>query len=692
MHPVSAPPVGGSSACIQDQQIRYYQYEPIPKGTQGGAGRATGTRQTRLLELRRKDDGTVEYSLSVHNLADVDAQYDAISYCWGDPTMDHTITVDGALLRVTAAVVAMLQKDQQIPLMRTIYRGARKVVAYLGDAPDAALAADFVPKLAIALAKQATVLRARGGFRDTDGHLDGFEPAALPGQVDDWRALLNLLVDPYWSRTWIIQETVLAREIELLYGGRGLDWDEFGVICAALRGPKGGLVCVFLGSTPGLVELYMPAMQGLGQIFGIDTQRKRLFRIHDDNTKMLLPYLIAECCQSKATCPEDKVIGLLGLGRGGIDDDDWSELGRDTRELLLPDHARSVLEVYGDAVEFSLRQNCFALLNIAGCYYKRSSLDLPSWIPDLSAPPEIYPLDSVASKYKAGSPYTANFLIRLDRRRLRIYGWLFDEVAAVGSAPAPTSGGLAHEAPQMPLESLEFWRRLSGQHREAWRLVEQHLPRGRHPITGEACWRALCRTVVGDELPDSERLDTNLFDKVLDAYNAFAFFGACMDWRDKTLAKGLDPDTMDLPPVPELGLPDMMLESEADWLNETLFALRMLPGYEQTIPAKVRFLYRMMARKMMLRSFAITKEGHMMLVPPGTKKGDAVCIFAGAKTPYILRRDECHPPRDAGEMAVWEYGDEEDEIWQLYGEAYVHCMMDAQILGKRIYQRWFELR
>ncbi|KAL8393700.1 hypothetical protein RB595_003439 [Gaeumannomyces hyphopodioides] len=718
MHPASSPPVS-SSATVQDQQTRYYQYEPIPKSTPGSAGRqSTGSRTTRLLEIRRQDDGIIKYSLRLRNLRDVDAQYDAISYCWGEPTMAHAITVDGTPLRVTAAVAAMLpvlapdagaeprrfwidsicinqddplEKDQQIPLMRTIYRGAQKVVAYLGDSPDAALAADFVPRLAVALAEQAAVLMMRGGFHAIDGHLDSFEPAALPGQVHDWRALLKLLVDPYWSRTWIIQETVLAREIELLYGGRILNWDQFGLICAALRGPQGGLACIFLGSTPGLAELYLSAMVGLGQVFSIDTQRKQLFRVHDDNSKMLLPYLIAECCRSKATCPEDKVVGLLGLGRGGIDDDDDAEVDQDTRELLLPDHARTVLEVYGDAVDFALRRNCFALLNLAGCYYKRSDLDLPSWVPDLTAPPEAYPLDSVASKYKAGAPYSALFEMRPDRRRLRIYGWLFDEVAAVGSAPPPARHGLAHQMPQLPSEPLEFWPKLLGQHREAWRLAEQHVPRGRHPITGEECWRALCRTVVGDELPDGERLGQNLFDKVRDAYNAFAFFGAFMDWREKALAQGLDPDALGIPPVPELGLPDMMLESEAEWLHENMFALQVVPGYEQTIPAKMRFLYQTMARRMMLRSFAVTTEGHMMLVPPGTDEGDAVCIFAGAKTPFILRKDE-GSSQDSGEGKQEQEYDEEDEVWRLYGEAYVHSMMDKQILGKRIYQRWFELR
>ncbi|KAL8284598.1 hypothetical protein RB600_009152 [Gaeumannomyces tritici] len=716
MHPVSSPPVD-SSASAQDQQTQYYQYEPIPSSTPGSAGRQSTGARTRLLEIRRKDDGAVEYSLSLYNLCDSDAQYDAISYCWGDPAMVHTITVDGTPLRVTAAVSAMLpvlapdagveprrfwidsicinqddplEKNQQIPLMRTIYRGARKVVAYLSDSPDAALAAEFVPRLAVALAEQEITLTMRGGFRAADGHLHGFEPAALPGQIHDWRALLKLFVDPYWSRTWIIQETVLARELELLYGGRILSWDQFASIGAAIRGPQGGPVCVFLSSTPVLAEFFFLVISSLSHIYGIDAQRKQLFREYDDNPKMLLPYLIVDCCKSKATCPEDKVIGLLGLGRGGIDDDEEAEIGQDTRELLLPDHTRSVLEVYGDAVEFALRRNCFVLLNIAGCYYKRSSLGLPSWIPDLTAPPGVSPLDNIISNYQAGAPHSARFEMRPDRRRLRIHGWLFDKVAAAGSAPPPARYGLEHQLFQ---DQLKFWSGVLDQHLEAWRLVERHVSRGgRHPVTGEGPWRALCRTVAGDALPDGERLDGDLFDKVRDAYNTFALFGALADWRERALSRGLDPDgALGFPPVSELGLPAMMLESEAEWLHGTLFALQVVPGYEQSIPAKVRFLYQTMAGRMMMRSFAVTAEGHMMLVPPGTKEGDAVCIFAGAKTPFILRRDE-GSRLDSGEGEQGQEHGQEDEVWRLYGEAYVHGMMDKQILDKPISQRWFELR
>ena len=64
------------------------------------------------------------------------------------------------------------------------------------------------------------------------------------------------------------------------------------------------------------------------------------------------------------------------------------------------------------------------------------------------------------------------------------------------------------------------------------------------------------------------------------------------------------------------------------------------------------------------RQFFSTQGGRIGLGPSGIRKRDRVCVFYGARTPYILRRKE-----------VSEHGE-----WELVGDAYVHGIMQGEAL------------
>ncbi len=54
--------------------------------------------------------------------------------------------------------------------------------------------------------------------------------SGLKSITDDdpkWTALGRVLENPYWSRVWIVQEIVVSREVDVLYGGRWFDWALF---------------------------------------------------------------------------------------------------------------------------------------------------------------------------------------------------------------------------------------------------------------------------------------------------------------------------------------------------------------------------------------------------------------------------------------------------------------------------------
>lgn len=79
-------------------------------------------------------------------------------------------------------------------------------------------------------------------------------------------------------------------------------------------------------------------------------------------------------------------------------------------------------------------------------------------------------------------------------------------------------------------------------------------------------------------------------------------------------------------------------------------------------------LYRNLGRKPFL-----TESGYVGIGPGGMKKGDVVSVFLGAELPYVLRR--------AGDVGGW----------FLVGDAYVHGVMDGEIVEKGSSLETYEL-
>ena len=118
-------------------------------------------RQIRLLTLwPGRDFEQVVAHLEAVSL-DTAPSFEALSYCWGDPSMDYAITLSGAKTEVTRNLkVALLylrhpntprtlwvdaicinqgdkqEKERQVNMMRDIYRRSRQTVVWLGEEAD----------------------------------------------------------------------------------------------------------------------------------------------------------------------------------------------------------------------------------------------------------------------------------------------------------------------------------------------------------------------------------------------------------------------------------------------------------------------------------------------------------------------------------------------------------------------------
>jgi len=157
--------------------------------------------------------------------------YYALSYIWGEDYVDvQPVLVDGEPVKITKNLESFLQharvsfsgtmlwidalcvdqqsieeRNHQVLLMRKIYAGARKVIVWLGYG-DIAISQLFCR------------------LYRTDGS------PFVAGGPQDYQELLEAVVVVvsfrYWSRLWIIQELLLGKSIQLVYGHDNLAWDD----------------------------------------------------------------------------------------------------------------------------------------------------------------------------------------------------------------------------------------------------------------------------------------------------------------------------------------------------------------------------------------------------------------------------------------------------------------------------------
>lgn len=192
----------------------------------------------RLLELLPGErDETIKCSLT-HSSLTSHPYYHAVSYTWGTPGLFQEIELGGVAhsiqanlfdflqqLRLTYAAVTLwvdalcinqndiLEKNIQVPLMGLIYSYAKSVLVWLG--PQANGSEEYFDSCnQIPLESQSLCSSI---LKNVDS--DATNPISA--------AIASLQRRTYWTRTWIIQEIVLASDIHIFCGDRFSHWPNF---------------------------------------------------------------------------------------------------------------------------------------------------------------------------------------------------------------------------------------------------------------------------------------------------------------------------------------------------------------------------------------------------------------------------------------------------------------------------------
>ncbi|KAI2602204.1 heterokaryon incompatibility protein-domain-containing protein [Hypoxylon sp. NC1633] len=354
-------------------------YRPLDRGRQ----------EIRLIYLDRfsSDDDTITCWMTTASL-ETSPLYVALSYVWGDQPKDVEISVNDTILVITRSLARALkhlrrselfrraghlplwadaicidqtnlaERGHQVNLMGSVFSGARFVLSWLGEPGVMSqynISFDIVRKIIAYVERRGTA---------ADG------TATVLTQEDmDWMAQhprypdlrSNLSYSRYWTRTWIVQEMVLASHAErhlFYYGDDHVTYRQLELYDRFLKQIR--------------ITWLPESLNSWGSFSCENVTAFPLIQAMKDSTHHAdkasdIVYSISQCCTS--TDPRDAIYGLLGILPINME----------------PDYNKPVAEVYRGWFTGCLALDDYtSLLSLAGIGYDSFMSDgLSSWVPDL---------------------------------------------------------------------------------------------------------------------------------------------------------------------------------------------------------------------------------------------------------------------------------------------------------------------
>jgi hypothetical protein len=289
--------------------------------------------QIRLLELHPGlPDTPIRCSLKTVTLSEL-PRYDALSYEWGEPATEQ-IMLDGMPIEVRENLFAALwhlrsesktmvlwidavcinqedvvERGAQVSMMGEIYSHAVQVRVWLGRGSKDT-------QEAFALAHEISELL------DIDSILTQEQKGVLGRSQSSWVALSGIFSASYWSRVWIIQEFLLARDVVVHCGKNRINWTYLDAILHQFQ-----------------EQLYNPeSPESRYSIPPFPAERVNAGRRSGAQSECLMR-LLQLFAISKSTDPRDKVYALIGISF-------------DARDNIVVDYTKNLEEVKRDVAVF----------------------------------------------------------------------------------------------------------------------------------------------------------------------------------------------------------------------------------------------------------------------------------------------------------------------------------------------------
>lgn len=560
--------------------------------------------------------------------------YEALSYVWGSVEDRVPIRCNGSPVVVTknlhSALVRLRRSDvsrtlwvdaicinqghlrersHHVAFMSLIYKHAAKVIAFIGTDPHnaasdvASLVEDHRHRVANCPEGEALPVL----------HAD--DPSLSDPR---WKSVAIFMDEPWFSRTWVIQEIGLAKKPIVVYGEEEFDYRAFidlitWVKCCATQ-----------------VEVR----------FQINWTS-----IHLDWHDWSLPseaeegiHLISVASSLKCTDPRDHIYAFLGHPVM------FSESGH---PFIIPDYEKDTIEVYRDLAEMALGRMQARWLSLVEHNEQSFTSGMPSWVRDWNVEMTVTTFGTWVDfwyQFSAGGrsqgDTSSDLAISVHGRRLKIRSAvIFDTVRSVipfgweaGTPELPNPEDLRdpsyHQNRERPHLALDRgWSAIVEDKSTELRYSDEHQDR----VDTFSLTICAARTTY-DYIPaetDMKRHRDNFA-----AYWRLRF--PEKDYRQHVQILGGDPAMGD----PDQFFADMRMACEG-------------------------------------RCFIITEDGHVGLGPWIVKEGDVLCLIPGAKVPYVFR-EVSGVDSDAGTGGE---NDNVLKKYRLVGEAFLQGLMRGEVFN-----------
>ena len=303
--------------------------------------------EIRLVTFERTNAGAIRCRLHVFPMSKCPA-YVTISYAWGKEPPRRTIYLNGNKVRLRENIYQALksvlrlrarnregdrplkrtiqlrglprkaveceyfwidsicinqacvtERNRQVGLMGQIFSNADFAIAWLGPESD----------------RSAEVMQAISNYEPSPEPVSfSFSPPSLPQHLRDILDIFGGL--SYWSRVWIVQEIILAKDVLVSWGNQFLPW--YKVTNVGLS--RSGKVPVGFASFEHISQLTHEYDEDWVRLV-MEKERKKMFLRGPErqvgDTRSIKPAslyaLIVQFAGHGCSDPRDKVIGLLGL-------------------------------------------------------------------------------------------------------------------------------------------------------------------------------------------------------------------------------------------------------------------------------------------------------------------------------------------------------------------------------------------
>ncbi|OGM45269.1 hypothetical protein ABOM_006437 [Aspergillus bombycis] len=669
---------------------------------------------------------------------DGNPKYKALSYVWGRSKHSQPICLNGSPIHITRHLRRALrqlrndneavclwvdavcinqsddeEKTEQVKMMGKIYAQSQEVVVYLGDAFSPSFSQSFTTPSDTTDAMSHTMTPkdcySTSAFNEIDtglvwrrplSHKDGsylvcfiqfladgvdikrFIAGTDQGSLEDVMEALRLFLSAvsWWKRVWVIQEVVIASRIMILYGSMIAPWETF--VKAANRVQENARKEI-----PSLTPSDMKVLVEFSRrIRGIESIRNRW----KSPEQITLLQLLRQFSGRKATDPRDKVYALLGLAKD--------------KPSVEPNYGAAELDVLTDTT-LDIISRSGSLDVLAGDFTMKDNNALPSWIPDWSSPPDAFIQSRIENVkyYNAckGSPVYVQLQASKELSAVYEYITQLNSKQGEGDKPDDVISNWIHThwpslASSPWADPLRAYQNGYIDREQCLEVIEAYYnTRG-----GPGCLRhhgkgvvSLPGLLIDSVIVVGETMwsDTELIPTII-AWHAM--MGRSIIWEDfeSTICADLVSDTATgqcrrLSPrdrdlirtwlakeVSHHSVPvDTSLGRQLNSLGIDVSDLGAHDSYSSSIRSFImQATYR--------RKFFFTANGRTGLGPVGTEIDDTVCIFPGAKTPFILRRRPTGVGGVGGGRYRYPFIRLAMKAHEILGDCYVHRLMDGEAM------------